>query len=277
MSPSNQIFAFCHVPKTGGQTLRMLLRLVYGVNHLDVMHRNAEVPEYTPANLRLDNRILPGLKSIAGHALKPFVDFQEYDDRLAWYTMLRDPTHRFISHYQHEIEIGGKSMSIREWAKQYKRHDWQVRMFAGEEDLEAAKQILQEKFVAVGLQEHFNESLKLFFQTLEIPEFPVEHQPVKNRSGSKLKNELHSQLDELQDLILENNSLDFQLYNFVKSEIWPKQQAKLSHDYVFADSQLVRRKWNLLTNFLYRNIVYKTYAKIGSYRIMIKKAQIESS
>lgn len=57
---------------------------------------------YLYQDLKKDARLFRRLKCITGHGLKPFVDFREYESRLRWFTFLRDPKKRFISHYIHQ-------------------------------------------------------------------------------------------------------------------------------------------------------------------------------
>lgn len=246
--------------------MNYLLHRHFGWRHIDVHYRIPGLVVYRPRDLRFDLRINPLAQSLSGHSLKPFIDFEEFEDRLVWYTILRDPVSRFISHYQHEVEKGGKSHDFHTWMRTFRRANWQVRMLAGEEDLEAAKQILASKFRCVGLLEHFNASLLLIRHRLGLKNFAVQYSRPRNPAlKGDVRRRILEQLDQYFDEILENNELDLKLYEFVVKDVWPKQVEeygirKLQHDLQVEFSQRVSgcwERWRHWENLVYRNLVYK--------------------
>ena len=122
-----RIIAFSHIPKTAGMTVQLLLRRHFGLRHLDLPKGFI----YTEALLSRDLRLNPLIRSLAGHSLRPFVDFGALEDRLVWYTFLCDPVKRFVSHYQHAVEKGGVQTPFDEWLREPENANWQVRMLAG--------------------------------------------------------------------------------------------------------------------------------------------------
>ena len=102
-----KLVAYSHVPKCGGSTVRYLLRRNLGIRHLDVLCKRGARPYYPPKLLQSDLRLAPWIQSIAGHTLKPCINYDNVAT-ITWYTILRDPASRFISHYQQEIEKGKK-------------------------------------------------------------------------------------------------------------------------------------------------------------------------
>ena len=265
---TGKILAFSHIPKTAGMTLNYLLRRHFGCGHLSVSYRGNQVV-YTARDLKRDLRIQPFIKSISGHSLKPFVDFREFS--LCWYTYLRNPVDRFISHYQYEVEKGGKRCSFREWYKTFHRENWQVRMLAGEEDLLAAKQILLEKFVFVGVQEHFDESLLILRSRLGIDDFEVSYaKPINASQSGIIRTNIGQNYESYEAEILEQNRLDIELYQFVTEEIWSRQLRDYGVENMQSDLRscfgklfgLQKRIEYGIKNIAYlsqRNLIYKPF------------------
>lgn len=221
------LIVFAHIPKTAGMTLQLLLRRHFGVRHVDLPKGDS----YSPEHLRRELRLNPFARSLASHALRPYVDFGELEGRLAWYTFLRDPVKRFISHYQHEVEKGGLTWSFEEWMERpQERHwrvrprNWHVRMLAGEEDLEKAKQTLATKIRCVGLTERFDESLLLIRDRLQLRNLRVAYAKPRNpaRTGA-VRQKILDEYERYEERIIEHNKLDIALYEYAVNELYPRQ------------------------------------------------------
>jgi hypothetical protein len=118
----SKILAYSHIPKAGGKTLIGLLRSFFGLTHVDVEHRfssNAIDRWYRREDLAFDLRIHPCVRSLAGHWLRPYINFGEYDDNLQWYTMVRNPMTRSFSQYFLDIELGriDEQVTFAEWSQ----------------------------------------------------------------------------------------------------------------------------------------------------------------
>lgn len=267
-----QIIVFSHIPKTAGQTWRHLLRSNLGMRHVDVFYRTKDHPNvYELKDLRKDLRLQPWAQSIAGHGAISAVDFKEYQHRLLWYTMLRDPVKRLLSHYQYRLKLRGRYTEFSEWAASLPYPNYQTRWISGEQDVEKAKELLATRFRAVGLLEEYNSSLLIFRQRLGMPDFNVYYDKPKNTAPSKEHIErVKENWDKYEDLIMEHTALDIELYNFVKETIWPQQikdygQAQLESDLVTAFSEEGNRlllKSRYVTNMAFRNLVYKPFVRI---------------
>jgi hypothetical protein len=269
------IAAFAHIPKTAGQTLIYLLRRNFGSRHLDVQRRRRSHPLdlYRPCDLNIDLRLCPRLASIAGHHLQPHVDMGEFSDHLDWYTFLRNPIKRYISHYLFSVEVMGSKLTIDQWLDidPLYRTNTQVVHLAGRQDLDAAQQILSERFQAVGLLEHFDESLLIFRHRLGLKGFEVCYDRPKNvGKTSDLRERVMDRFDEYKDRIYENNELDLQLYEWVLNDLWPQQVAQYGKERLKRDAETefigyrpsIADKRNLATSLLQRNILYKPAVRI---------------
>lgn len=277
MPTSEPLLAYCHIFKTAGMTLRYLLRRHFGPRHLDIEHRMRRHSRAWFADhfvreedLRFDLRVYPFARSVCGHFLRPCVDFGRLDNRLHWYTFLRSPSHRYVSHYLWSLhQPGAKQMEFGQWMDKTKVDNLQVRWLAGSEDLEAAKKILRERFRFVGLVERFDESLLLLRARFGLHDFDVRYAKARNsaaeRGDDRRRRELKERLSDFQDEIDSRNQLDAELYAFASDELWPQQVADYGETRLAADRQLIGRSherrplaWlRYGTGLAYRNTIYK--------------------
>jgi len=273
----DRLIAFCHIPKTAGVSLTYLIRRHFGLRHIDVGHRRVYL--YLPRDLRSDLKLYPRARSLAGHPLRPYVDFEEFSDRMQWYTILREPVSRYLSQYAYEVEKLGEKQAFDVWNVRDLggRVNRQVRYLAGGDDLDAAKQILRERFRFVGLMEHFDQSLLLLRRRLELPGFRVDYRRPKN-TASQRKGEIRKRIQDnfgnYRQWILENNALDIQLYEYVKQEIWPRQVEEYGAEGLASDMDTefarggptFRERCRWWTACFYRNLVYRPFVKIDRRR-----------
>ncbi len=264
----NQILVFSHIPKTAGTTVNYLLKGNFGHHLLAAKHRKgADRVAYRYKDLKNDLKLYPNVKCIVGHCMKPFIDFKDYEHHFKWFTILRNPQARFISHYIHQQANpdGQYNMDIISWAEKFNRGNWMVKMIAGEEDVEAAKQILKEKFSFIGFTEHLYESLALLKQKLDLDDFQIVRTTPKMKSkDANLKKALYDQIDRYKEFIQEINALDFELYDhfyalFKKNAIDPFDTVPS------LDSPLkLHFQKNILSYKIKNNLLYKPSVKLLS-------------
>lgn len=263
-----KILAFAHIPKTAGTSLKYLLRRYFGLAQLDAIYRKgAPKAAYLPKDLRKDLKIRPEVKLIAGHCIKPYVNFEEFEDQLSWFTFFRDPVKRYISHYIHE-QTGGRAnyqMDVFKWSKRFKRHNWSVRMLAGENNLEKAKEVIATKMDFIGSTEHFSASIDHFVKHFDLVGFdqnlPQRQMVIRDQ---RLKKEIQDNYTKYEDLFLSQNDLDIELYNYFIREIWPQQLEKYKH-MPTPSGPAVNHSYNLKAAKIYRNVVYKPFVKLDEW------------
>lgn len=289
-----RIIAFDHIPKTGGHTVRHVLQQNFGVHHADVRQKvDASVVETVPdhtlgrsidnlmadppqvygvPSIYLDDWVHLGLRSISSHAVVPFGDYGDYEQRVDWFTMLRDPERRFLSHYQMNQGSREEPKDLKEWAEALPRKNLQTFWIAGRQDLEAAKQILDEQFAAVGLVEQFDRSLLMLREFACEDWFVPSYQLEKNTArDTSLRDHVRANWGDYEDIVHEHNALDIELYEYVRDELWPRQIAEYGEAQLEADERrffgddpplTARHRLNRLVNAAYRECVYNPFTKL---------------
>ena len=274
MSSTDSIIAFAHIPKTAGIAVAHLFRRHFGLRALNVLARGR--PDfYRPRDLRLDLRMAPiRLRCLHGHALRPCVDFEEFEERLVWFTVLRDPIRRYISQYIYNYEVMGERFDVLHFIRHRPdKPNRQVRMLAGTEDLDSAIRHVR-RMACVGLTERLDESLLLMRERLGLDGLDLgdsrprnvgeERRPVLDRGTVRAEFERH------RDEVVECNRLDIQLYEFIRSEIWPRQIAEYGKDRLaqhlatefVGGKPRIGSRLRLGANFALRNLVYKPWLRL---------------
>lgn len=270
------MLAFSHIPKTGGTTLIQILRRTYGVRHMDAIDRSAVHSAdnvYRARDLRWDRRIHPRLESIAGHELKPSVDFGDLEGELEWYTFVREPLARSFSQYVQDVQLGylPASTTYREWTRiphlGGQNRNAQVRQLCGRESFESARAMIEQKLRFVGVLERFDESLRLLRILMHRPELPESAGSAKNERGSASQREKERERDPaFEECLREQNREDARLYEYVTTERWRAQQERASRESTpaarAADPDALRPKLRTFANRLYRNAIYKPLVRV---------------
>ncbi len=224
------MLVFSHIPKTAGTTFNLLLRRYFGSRLMAARTRpHSPHTAYRKIDFERDRRWFRSLACMSGHGVKPFCDFGEAENRMQWFSFFREPESRFLSHYIHQQTgaIDGYRMPLDQWVNRFRRSNWMVRMMAGEEDLAAAKQIVRDKLQFVGITEKFDQSLDLFRKRFRLKNFDVRYgRPRMTSRDTRLRDQLAATGEQWQDLILEHNALDRELYRFVVEQLWPDQVAQ---------------------------------------------------
>lgn len=221
MKEENKILAFSHIPKTAGTSFNLLLRRYYGGRVMSVKARLGEKSIYRYKDFLEDRAFFPNLGCMSGHPLKPFVDFGKHEKDFSWFAFFRDPEKRFISQYIHQ-QTGSDlkyKMDLIQWAESFNRSNMQVRWIAGTEDLNAAKQILDEKFDAVGITDEFDLSVDHLVRVNRLRGFSKYLSKRKMVSRSvDIREKLENESGDCVEVIKQCNDLDQKLYEYVKQK-----------------------------------------------------------
>ena len=259
------MIVFCHIPKTAGMAVKHVLKSHYGTRFVSSTTWGKARAMTTAQDLKHELLAYPRAEVIGGHGMRPFVDYGERGRDFRWFTILRDPQARLVSHYVYDLENGRAGASFEEWL-QTDIANYQVRWIAGEPDLAAAKQLLDEKFAFVGLQEHFRESLVLLNRALFDDTLRLASEQRVNVTRSKdVKEQVRLVMEQHPELVTAATSLDDELYAFARDRFWEPAVAEVGggealealvtecYDETLPDEGRTRRR----VHELHRNGIYK--------------------
>jgi hypothetical protein len=276
------MYAFVHIEKTAGSCLVTILRREFGARHCDIrlplMKRRDDFRDQKvcveAADLRRVRRWYRKMRGIAGHNVKAHADLHVECPRIQFFTVLRDPAKRFLSHFLNRGE-GNDQDAFDRWISAEWVHNWQTKMIAGEPNAEKAIELLKLRFGFLGLTERFDESLVLLRQWLDEPVFRGEYRRVNQLSDKcrprdvdrKRRNMSYLETEETRARIRAANAEDQKVYDFVISNVYPRQVAAYRGD-LAAEVQslqqlnqrtdpLVEPLWgNIMRNYIYKPLIH---------------------
>jgi hypothetical protein len=258
------MLVFIHINKTAGRTLRYILRSSFGPRHCEVEPWQAAWtgPPFSARDLQRLRKLYPRLESIAGHRVTGYADLDANGADLRYFTFMRDPLKTCASRFQYNVQYRGKrDLVFEDWISKDWTRDHQTKMIAGAADVSAAVGILKAKRVFVGLTERFDESL-LLLRSLVDGRLDLSYKPVNVSRANNLAQQLLSD-ERTRRLLVEANSADLELYDFVRTDLYPSFQReygpRLEED--VAAYQRTRRnsfdRWNLTLSRLKQFLVYR--------------------
>ncbi len=266
------MYAFIHIPKTAGTTLRGVLRCSFGARHCDI-----RVPPGSrdrqrivdAGDLRRARRAYPNLAGICGHRVTCHNGLDEVEPSIRYFTFLREPGARLVSHFRHayrgRLEQCTRDQLVTYCAEPHRRNR-QVRMLCGREDLDAAIAALEGKLEFVGLTEQFDESFVMFSRWLGADEL---QRGYLARRVSRDRTPLPVSQEELEELVDEANRLDRELYRYVVDTVMPRQREAYGEE-LETDVERLRRfnetfrdPGEPLSGRLVRGVLYKLLLHLG--------------
>ena len=216
------MLVFIHINKTAGSTVRYMLRGTFGVDHCEVEPWHAQWidPPFSASDLNRLRRLYPHLKSIAGHRVTGYVDLQESGEEFKYFSFMRDPLKTCASRFQYNVQYRKKKNLVFEnWIQNEWTRNHQTKMFAGVADVDKAIQIIRAKRIFVGLTERFDESI-LLLKSLVANDLNISFRSVNVARRNSLAEQLVS-TDSTRQMLVEANQLDLELYNYVRTELYP--------------------------------------------------------
>jgi hypothetical protein len=223
------LLAFVHIEKAAGTTLIHLLRHNYFLRYLDVRPYSANSAKlYTANDLMISRRMLPGLRCIAGHAVRPIADLESSGINIKYITLLRRPVDRYLSQYKYWTDKMGKRLTFEQFLDHRPAWNFQTSKISGHEDIELAKELLTEKFFLVGTVERFGQFLFLLKNKLEPAPFDVRH---SRKNFTKRDGQAQELYMKFADEIEARNKLDWELYNYVETSLLPKFEGEYGENY----------------------------------------------
>ena len=245
------LLAFVHIEKAAGTTLIHILRHNFFMRYLDVRPYSAKSEKlFTARDLRISRWMLPGLRCIAGHAVRPIADLESSGIEIKYITLLRRPADRYLSQYKYWTDRIGNKISFEQFLSHEPAWNFQTKKISGCDDVELAKRLLSEKFFLVGTVERFGEFLFLLERKMKPMPFDVSHSQKNLAKRDSRVHELHTKYC---DEIAARNTLDNELYNYVETSLLPRFENEYGKDYqhdyrqfesglVMTDDPLLRRR-----------------------------------
>lgn len=241
---------FLHIPKTAGTTFKQIIKRNYAQN--EIFGLNGDEKYQTDQKL---NNLLPDkkdkIKFIGGHI--NFGMHESFNDKhnFKYITFLRDPIQREISYYKyvlrttrhvHHQEVIANKMTLQDYITSHLYKDLdnaQTKQIAGlhvglqskplhitDDILQKAKNNINDYFIFAGIIESFEEGLILLHKTLNW-KFPLYY---TSFNINPTKEEKIKTSDKTIQLIIDQNQLDIQLYEYVKNSFM--KEIELNKGYI---------------------------------------------
>lgn len=211
---------FLHIPKTGGSSFNFILENSFGWQACHTNHTKKKV--FDQGDLELAMKLFPGLRSISGHNLGDPLRLRPPDP--FYMTFIREPIARVLSRYQDSVIKGTNRLSFEESLRDYPGfRNLQVRLMAGEENLEKAKRFL-DHCSFVGVTEKFDLSLHVL-ERLSPCRLNLRYKRRRVTPPNPMKAEV-TRNTRLMALAREYNKLDLELYDYAVKEVFPRHCAK---------------------------------------------------
>ena len=221
------IYAHVAIPKTASTTVLHVLRREFFMRCLEVRPFSPSSDGvFSARDLRLSFCLNPAIECISGHAVHAYSNLETFVNDIKYFTTLRDPIQRCISAYFLGLETLKQNFTFEQHLRTENKNDIQTRWIAGRPDLEAAKQILDERFWLVGRAERLAEFMLLLGRALTHRGFKPTFQSKNMRAtrGAKRDETPESILEMYGDEIVARNYRDIQLLEFVDAVILPRQR-----------------------------------------------------
>lgn len=220
------MLVFIHMNKTGGRTVRYILRSSYGLHHCEVQpwHARWKGPPFSTKDLQRVRRLYPKLRSIAGHRVTGYEDLRDGGAHLKYFTIMRDPLKSCASRFQYHVNVKRKDRELvfEDWIQQDWIRNYQTKWIAGSDDVAEAIRIIQDKNIFVGLTERYDESM-LMLKALVANDLNISYRKVNVARDNTIKAQLLS-TESTRQMLIEAQTADLELYRYAKQNLFPSYE-----------------------------------------------------
>lgn len=160
--------------------------------------------------------------------MRPWIDYRR---DLRWYTVIREPVARLVSHYLFLGRLQQFEMTFPEWLEATPPEgiaNIQVRFIAGDYSVEKAKTLIEKRFISIGRQDLLHESIEHLaivdnWDYAVLPSYRYNSSP-RDSKYTEVKGQISSVKQRIQEL----TEADRELHRWVCDEIWPRQRQAVS-------------------------------------------------
>lgn len=200
MSPP-PFLVFLHIEKTAGTTLYgALRRALSGYQRIERIadDANPSFDGHLPGNyVQKVLEEFPSLNGIGGHPLRAWSDYSGCLRQPFFFTLLRNPVDRFLSHFFHQRERKGFPWTLKEYLRDGRFSNVMCRRLCGKEDANEAKRIVQKFGIQIGLAENFDISFQRLLVSLRDFGLPVLIPPAyRSRNMRKGLADAHEKVEQ---------------------------------------------------------------------------------
>ena len=227
----NKFICFIHIEKCAGTTMHHILHQNF-LNYFALSPDRIDYPDMSAQQL---NKFIDAckvkVKGIGGHMVVPYMDYKQIiSSPIFYFTFFRDPNKRYISYLNHRINRMNFDWSLEEYLEKSQFFNFQTKKIAGEENLQKAIDIIESKVDFVGFMDKFDESLLLLKNQMGLEKFDINYEKSNVLIVKKIKHDFNQLSDGQKSQVIERNSIDRQLYDYVKQNIYPKYIASYKGD-----------------------------------------------
>ncbi len=220
----NKFPCFIHIEKCAGTTLHHTLKYNFpGYITLRPWYfwSNEEGNSLSARELKSLQSYFPFLSGIGGHTARTFLGYEKVVNKpISYFTFLRDPIERYMSHYNHQVNKMNINWTLDEFLNERRFNNFITKRIAGKEDIKLAKEYIYNHYNFVGIFESFDESLLLMNQIIFMNNLKPFYE-MRNDSKTDKKVRFKDLSKEVQSKIINNNYLDIEIYNEVKQNLYP--------------------------------------------------------
>ncbi|MGE7636131.1 sulfotransferase family 2 domain-containing protein [Bacillus paramycoides] len=224
MTEEKRLLIYLHIPKTGGTTLKNIIKRQYHPKEVWFHMEKDMIPKMEKRG-NVDQ-----LKCVGGHCWYGLHEY--FEKQFQYFTMLRNPIDRVISEYyyilrrpNHNAYPQIKNMTLMEFIQNFslKSSNQQTRRISGSihnPNLDHAKTNLKNDFVVAGLSEMFDDSIFLMKKAFNWQDISYSKENVTQKRPA---------IDEISKDILnelkKRNAMDIELYAFAKELLTEKLES----------------------------------------------------
>ena len=212
---------FVHIEKAGGMTMHQMFH--HAMPGYLSPHPGFGEHLSAPQLKRLMKRWPFPVRGVGGHRMGAFLNYESIIDRPIFYvSFLRDPIRRYMSSINWKKYILKQDWTVDSYVEEPYYHNFQCFRIAGERSFEKAREIILSKYNMVGLMEEFDRSLLLMRDAWpgKKPDLRYVRDNIRHYGEKEIKWEDLS--PSQQEQYTEANAEDTRLYEFVKTELWPR-------------------------------------------------------